>query len=102
MLQESNVEIIGSTIGLAGFLVAISSLGILAMQCLAWLRTGEWTSMPLASAWDYFGWLTPTTSYVGVQNIIDWCLMQPLSIALVIVGVLIYAGGMVVLAIANN
>ncbi len=80
----------GGGVALVSCGFGFSGIGIFGYQCLTWLQTGEWIPVPVATAWTYFEWSRPTSTWVGVQKTIDWGLGQSLSIALVVAGILIF------------
>lgn len=77
-----------------GGLIVLGGLGILTYQSFMWLQDGVWSAIPLASAFDYFfqgtalhGWVSQPQSWLGLQEIVKWCLQNiPLSLALVVDG----------------
>jgi hypothetical protein len=54
-----------------GLLILIGP-GILAWQGYSWLRTGMWTALPISKTFQYFEWPMPSSSWLGLQKIIDW------------------------------
>jgi hypothetical protein len=54
-----------------GLLILIGP-GILAWQGYSWPRTGMWTALPISKTFQYFEWPMPSSSWLGLQKIIDW------------------------------
>jgi hypothetical protein len=80
-----------------GLLILIGP-AILAWQGYSWLRTGIWTALPISKAFQYFEWPIPSTSWLGLQKIIDWIFEIPTSVAVFILSFVI----MVFCAIAQS
>jgi hypothetical protein len=69
---------------IAGFFAAIMLIAAGAgfvHQCFFWLQHGYWTQMPLREHLHL-----PSSSWLGVQQIIDWLLDQSACLVAVIVG----------------
>ena len=79
-----------------GFVLAMSGFGLFAIQCLRWLRTGQWGSGP--STWwvtrylsnDQQHWLAAPDLWLGLHKIVVWFLDLPLWITLTVLGVLLW------------
>lgn len=75
----------------AGVLIALIGLGVLAVQVFGYLKTGDWKSMStLSVASPYFPWLYDPQSWFGLNAIVrDMLGLLPLSVALIILGWLV-------------
>jgi hypothetical protein len=67
-----------------GLLILIGP-GALAWQGYSWLRTGVWTALPISKTFQYFEWPIPSTTWLGIQKMIDWVFDIPTSAALLVV-----------------
>ena len=56
------------------------ALGIIAMQGLTWLEQGQWPSVPISAAFDYFKVAYPHVEWTGFQEMISVLLTFPLSL----------------------
>jgi len=72
-------EIAGAIGVFSGGCLFVVAVGIFGYQCLEWLRNGIWHPLALGLAWDYFIGTRPTTSWLGLQKIIDGALGLPLA-----------------------
>jgi ABC-type cobalamin transport system permease subunit len=63
-----------------GLLILIGP-AIFAWQGYNWLRTGIWMALPVSRTFNYFEWPLPSTSWLGLQKIIDWIFDIPTSVA---------------------
>ena len=70
----------------AVLLLAAAGL-VVAYQCFAWLRTGEWPPFELGGLGEHFGWKAPTVESGVFQEIFYGFLTWPLSIILLCIGV---------------
>jgi hypothetical protein len=81
-----------------GLLIALAGAGVLALQVYGYLRTGIWRSISLLSvAAVYLPWLGNPQSWFGLNMIVrDAAGLMPLSLALVLLGVLVagFAAGL--------
>jgi hypothetical protein len=60
-------------------------------QCIYWLMTGQWSSLPLEIMLG--GVLRSIgASWIGLQSLFAWMLKLPLSLFLVLLGVLLFWG----------
>lgn len=60
-----------------GFLGA--ALLILAWQACFWLVKGIWPPLPIRAVFVWLGVPVPETSWVGLQEIIEWCASCPVA-----------------------
>jgi ABC-type xylose transport system permease subunit len=54
--------------------------GMLAWQGYTWLKTGVWTALPISKTFQYFDWPIPSTSWLGLQKMLDWAFDTPTSL----------------------
>jgi hypothetical protein len=75
-----------SCIGLALLILFVGWAGgiFLFRQAIPWLQQGVWHSYPIAA------YVTLQTGWVGLRLIIDWVLALPMTLLLVVVGVVIF------------
>lgn len=86
----ANLSIIG-----CAFLIVFSGFGVLGYQSALWLQDGVWTELPLLAAFNFLfegaaiqGWLNNPQSWLGLHQIVDWCLQNiPLSLTLILEGI---------------
>lgn len=78
-----------------GLLVALAGAGVLALQVYGYLKTGSWRSISLLSvASMYMPWLNNPQSWFGLNKIVrDAAALLPMSLALVLLGVLVAGFG---------
>jgi len=90
----ANLSLIG-----CAFLIVFSGFGVLGYQSALWLQDGVWTELPLLTAFNYLfegaaiqGWLNNPQSWLGLHQIVDWCLQNiPLSLTLILEGMFLTA-----------
>jgi hypothetical protein len=75
----------GLTTLIAGIL---SCVGIVSYQVSGWLTDGIWQPVPLSAVAS--GLKSLASDWVGLQILFDWILRLPLSLLLLIFGVLIF------------
>lgn len=63
----------------AGGILALLGFLLFGSQCIEWLKTGIWISHSLKND-IWLGWPWPQVTWVGVQRIIDWLLLDLLSL----------------------
>jgi hypothetical protein len=71
---------------LPGSALVLACPGIIAWQCLSWLRAGHWTPLAIRDGWHWLGIAEPATSWLGVNKIIDMALNGPLSLGVLVAG----------------
>jgi hypothetical protein len=70
--------------------------GILAWQAYQWLQTGIWTPLPISRLFDFFGWSTHFTDWIGLQQILSLLLEIPSSAVVAMVAcTFITLGGLI-------
>ena len=74
---------------MVGAVLMLASAVIAGWQCVVWLRDAQWPRVPVRELFVWAGATLPTTSFQGVQEIIDWLLDCPLSVTLLVVGMLV-------------
>jgi hypothetical protein len=62
--------------GLSAFIIGI---GIPAVHAIAWLQTGDWPDYLTSQFFMSMGLPFPRSSWVGIQNALDWTLRQPFA-----------------------
>jgi hypothetical protein len=62
---------------------------ILGWQGYSWLRTGVWTALPISKTFTYFEWPMPSTSWLGLQKMLDWFFDIPTSLAAFVISLLV-------------
>jgi hypothetical protein len=75
-----------------GLLVFLCGIGFLGVDCLNWLRTGDWSATSIWTAWIWIGGPYPIIEWRGVQKIVLWLMDLPLSAVLILAGLLIMWG----------
>lgn len=85
---------LGELVGVAGLLAMLGAGLLVAFQGYAWLKTGEWPSLPLGAAILMVWHFTPTSEWGGVQKLINLTLDLPTSAALFFGGVGVMMLGM--------
>jgi hypothetical protein len=55
-------------------------------QIVPWLRQGVWQHYPAAN------YVHPQTSWIGLQFIIDWLVALPITLVLVVFGIILFWG----------
>jgi hypothetical protein len=70
-------------------LVIFIGPAILCWQGYSWLRTGIWTALPISKTFSYFEWPLPSTSWLGLQKMLDWIFDIPTSLAALVLSLLI-------------
>jgi hypothetical protein len=80
-MQSSSAldDFMETTFRVAGLTFLIGP-GILLWQTYVWLRYGYWQPVPVYDAFTFFGVAPPSSTWIGVQQIIDQMLDWPLSI----------------------
>jgi hypothetical protein len=73
----------------AGCLIALAGAAVLTMQALGWLKFGVWGPVSVADALYRFDIPYPVQNLIGLQKIIDWMLDLPVSLVLMLLGVVI-------------
>lgn len=76
-------------VAIAGLLVVLAGIAVLGMQCLGWLREGEWTAFPVSG----LAGPPPQGDWLGLNAIVGWVYELPLSLALVVIGVAVALTG---------
>lgn len=77
-----------------GGLVVLGGLAILTYQSFIWLQDGVWSGVPMLSAFTYFfqgtalhGWLDNPQSWLGLHEMVKWCLENiPLALVFIVDG----------------
>ncbi len=90
----ANLSLIG-----CAFLIVFSGFGVLGYQSALWLQDGVWTELPLLTVFNYLfegaaiqDWLNQPQSWLGLHQIVDWCLQNiPLSLTLILEGIFLAA-----------
>jgi hypothetical protein len=67
---------------LAGLLLLVAGLALLAGQCFLWLTDGVWYSCSASDLLRIIDVTPAPVSWPGVQSLIDWALWLPTSIVL--------------------
>jgi hypothetical protein len=70
-------------------LVILIGPAILGWQTYGWLRTGVWTALPISKTFTYFEWPVPSTSWLGLQKMLDWVFDIPTSLAAFLISLLV-------------
>lgn len=88
-------RLLGTTIVLAGALIALAGLGVFGLQVYEYLRFGEWGSISLLRTLaPYVPWLTNPQSWPGLYKIVSKAFgLMPLSLALILLGWLVAGFG---------
>ena len=86
---------------LSGILM-LPSLAVLGWQAYSWLRTGHWTALPIAKAFEYLEWPIPATTWGGLQKIIDWIFDIPLSLTLFVLAFIVLVIGAILQDLYEN
>jgi hypothetical protein len=76
----------GGLLVVSGSLSIIAALCFIAVQGINWLKFGHWPHLPLSWAFQELDISYPTTSWRGIQEIIDWCMDCPFSGCLFFMG----------------
>ena len=82
-------------IQIGGIMLAFGGFLLFGSQCIEWLKTGVWAPHTLEGD-IWLGWPWPRVTWVGVQRIIDWLLLDVLSWPTALVAIIIggaVAGG---------
>ena len=80
---------IASCSGLIALIAGVfSGTGIVLYQIFGWLTDGIWQPVPLAAVAS--GLKSLASDWIGLQILFDWILRLPLSLLLLILGVLIF------------
>jgi hypothetical protein len=83
-------------------LVILVGPAILAWQGYSWLKTGIWTALPISKTFTYFEWPIPSTSWLGLQKIIDSIFDIPTSAAVFVLSVIVLVVCAIIQALAEN
>ncbi len=76
--------------GYVGLLLAGCGLFVFIYQCIMWLKYGAWLEIPFYLPWVRLGFPIPEMGgWVGLQKIAAWFFEWPLSVVLILVGLLI-------------
>ncbi len=89
-------------------LVFVSGIGIVGYQSFMWLKDGLWTALPLMALFEFlfentalYQWMSHPGSWLGLHELIEWNLMHvPLSLVLIVDGVVVFAGTLAVMFLA--
>ena len=100
-----NLSLIGL---LLCFMVFLSGFGLLGYQVVVWLQDGVWNAMPLMLVFNFFfegtalgTWMQNPDSWTGLHQIMEWLLVNtPISLVLIIDGLILSAGMAVVIIFA--
>jgi len=100
-----NLSLVG--LGLC-FLVFLSGFGLLGYQTVVWLQDGVWNAMPLMMVFSFLfegtalsAWMNHPDSWVGLQQIMKWLLVNtPISLVLIVNGLIMSAGMAAVMVFA--
>jgi hypothetical protein len=71
-----------------GWFIVLAGVGISLYQIGLWLRDGYWTPLEFKLIFDKEPDLQQVT-WIGVQKILAWILGSPLSVGLMVVGLLV-------------
>jgi hypothetical protein len=63
-----------------------AAVAVIALQCLLWLKIGDWPSWSLQTALRAAGIAPGEFSWVGLQRVFGWLLALPVSLVLIICG----------------
>ena len=79
----------------AGLMIALAGLGILAVQGITYLRTGQWHSQSiLVVLYPFVPWLRDPQSWIGLHRLVyQFTALVPVSFALVLSGWLVAGFG---------
>jgi uncharacterized protein (DUF2235 family) len=101
-LEENVMDRVVSCIALMVLILAIlTGTAIFAYQCVAWLQSGTWPSMPLDLLLGCVRSIG--TGWIGLQRAFDWFLALPLVIFFYATGILIFwLGGIWSAALYKN
>jgi hypothetical protein len=67
-------------LGATAMSLICTSLGIPAVQALAWLKTGEWYELPLSKTLAFVGLSLPQFEWLGIQKIANYTLELPTAL----------------------
>ena len=73
---------------LAGGIMVLAGLLVVAAQCLLWLRHGTWTSVTVLDAWHSVGYSLDLggMQWIGLAKVINWSFNQSVAAALSVGG----------------
>jgi hypothetical protein len=83
-------------------LAILTGPAILAWQGYSWLRTGIWTALPISKTFTYFEWPIPSTSWLGLQKIIESIFDIPTSAAVFILSFIVLVVCAIIQVLAEN
>lgn len=82
-------KITGEAMRVVGWGLLLTGAGILGTECFQWLHTGLWTPVAIGRGLASLGAGEPALNqWPGAQAVVRWLLAQPLSLALIIAGLL--------------
>lgn len=101
MKHPWGLEVLWATIvKFAGLLIVVYGFGVIGFQTIGWLRDGVWTPLELRIEWEWLWGLVgvhapqPQFSWLGVQRIAAWLLETPLSVGIIVSGIVVFGIGL--------
>ncbi len=93
---------------LLSFMVFLSGFGILGYQTVMWLQDGVWNAMPLMLVFNFIfegtalgAWMHNPETWLGLHQLLEWGLINiPISLVLIVDGMILSAGMAAVIAFA--
>ena len=89
-MEEDDGNIDGILSGIA--VTILGPVAILSWQAFGWLRSGDWTPLPVSKVFDWIGidWMAlyGWESWIGVGKTLLWMLEAPLSASIALLGMI--------------
>jgi hypothetical protein len=85
----------------AGGMLALGGFLLFGSQCIGWLKTGVWIPHQLKDD-IWLGWPWPQLTWIGVQRIVDWLLLDALSLPTRLMAVIMGGALGVIAALGAN
>jgi len=89
MANESENDGLGTIVASIGSLVILGGACTFGYQCFRLVREGSWPSFEVKDVWIWASLSAPQIQGHGMQKIVEWFLDWPLSVALLVAGLLI-------------
>jgi hypothetical protein len=94
-------RLIGIVTTIVGYGLTLTAVGVLLLQCMAWLHDGYWTGLQFRLAWKFLGLTEGPLPWRSVEKIRTWILDLPLVIAVFPGGVAAFIVGVIFIEVAE-
>jgi hypothetical protein len=101
-LKMAACRLVGIVATLVGYGLGVGAALILGIQCVIWLRDGQWPEAQVRLVWDSLELPTAPLPWLGIEKIRTWILGLPLVGAMVPLAILAAATGLLLMELAET